>query len=262
MPCRLRFRKSAPGSTFETQRFVAYPLATNVVSSVRVVAQSQKSLLLATAGGNSHGAVRLLLSSENFSSGIAVSITASSVFVRWLAVVASAAALTACGSSGSSNSGGGSGTPPADTVTLGGTISGLSASGLVLANNGATVAVGSGATTFAFSASITTGSTYAVTVQSAPSGQTCSVANGTGTAGTADINNVVVTCATMSFTVGGSIAGLNVGGLVLADNGADLLTVPSGATSFTMPTAVASTSGYAITVATQPTGLSCGRVLR
>ena len=172
--------------------------------------------------------------------------------------MASAATLTACGSSGSSNSGSGSGTsPPADTVTLGGTVSGLSASGLVLANNGATVAVSSGATTFAFSASLTTGSTYAVTVQSAPSGQTCSVANGTGTAGTADINNVVVTCAAMSFTVGGSIAGLNVRGLVLADNGADLLTVPSGATSFTMPTAVASTSGYAITVATQPTGLSC-----
>jgi len=144
-----------------------------------------------------------------------------------------------------------------DTVTLGGTISGLSASGLVLANNGATAAVSPGATTFAFSTSITTGSTYAVTVQTAPAGQTCSVANGTGTAGTANINNVVVTCATTSFTVGGSIAGLNVGGLVLADNGGDLLTVPSGATSFTMPTAVASTSGYAVTVATQPSGLSC-----
>jgi hypothetical protein len=225
---------------------------------VRVVSQLQLSLLLATDSGTSHGAARLLLCSKDFNSRAAVSITSSSVFARWLAVMASAAALTACGSSGSSDSGGGSGTPPAsDTVTLGGTISGSSASGLVLANNGATVAVSPGATTFAFSTSITTGSTYAVTVQTAPAGQTCSVANGTGTAGTANINNVVVTCATTSFTVGGSIAGLNGGGLVLADNGGDLLTVPSGATSFTMPTAVASTSGYAVTVATQPNGSSC-----
>jgi N-acetylneuraminic acid mutarotase len=240
----------------EAQLFVAYALATNVVPSVRIVSQLQFSLSFATDSGAAHGAVRLLLCSENFNSGISVSVTSSSVFVRWLAVLASAGVLTACGSSGSSNSGDGS-PPAADTVTLGGTISGLNASGLVLANNGATVAVSSGATTFAFSTSITTGSAYAVTVQSAPAGQTCSVANGTGTAGTANINNVVVTCATTSFTVGGSIAGLNGGGLVLADNGADLLTVPSGATAFTMPTAVASTSGYAITVATQPNGLSC-----
>jgi hypothetical protein len=143
-----------------------------------------------------------------------------------------------------------------ETVTLGGTISGLTASGLVLANNGATVAVSSGATTFAFTSLVTTGTTYAVTVQTAPAGLTCSVANATGTVGTADVNNVVVTCSPQAFTVGGSIAGLSVGGLVLA-NGTDRLTVSSGATSFTMPTGVASTSGYAVTVATQPNGASC-----
>jgi N-acetylneuraminic acid mutarotase len=146
--------------------------------------------------------------------------------------------------------------PPPVTVTLGGTISGLNVSGLVLANNGGTVSVNSGATTFAFTALVTAGTTYAVTVQTAPAGFTCSVANGTGTAGTANISNVVVTCSPMAFTVGGSIAGLTVSGLVLA-NGTDMLSVPSGATSFTMPKPVASTSGYAVTVATQPAGLSC-----
>src|ERR1700744_4972146 len=98
MPGKAPLGKTRNPVDAETQRFVTYPLATNVVSSVRVVAQLQLSLLLATVSGNSHGVVRLLLSSENFNSGIAVSITSSSVFVRWLAVVASAAALTACGS--------------------------------------------------------------------------------------------------------------------------------------------------------------------
>jgi len=146
--------------------------------------------------------------------------------------------------------------PQTVTVTLGGTISGLNASGLVLANNGTTLPVSSGATTFTFNSMVTTGTTYAVTVQAAPAGLTCSVANGIGTAGTANITNVVVTCSPRSFTVGGSVAGLNGIGLVLA-NGTDRLSVPSGATSFTMATPVANTSGYSVTVATQPNGLSC-----
>ena len=74
--------------------------------------------------------------------------------------------------------------------------------------------------------------------------------------GTANVNNVVVTCSAQSYSLGGTISGLVSGGLVLA-NGTDRLTAPAGSTSFTMPTAVASTSSYAVTVATQPTGLSC-----
>jgi N-acetylneuraminic acid mutarotase/RNase P/RNase MRP subunit p29 len=142
------------------------------------------------------------------------------------------------------------------TFSLGGSVSGATADGLVLANGSATVTVASGATTFAFTGSIVTGTAYAVTVQTAPAGLTCSVANGTGTIGTANINNVVVTCSPQSYSLGGTISGLVSSGLVLA-NGTDRLTVASGATSFTMPAAVAHTSSYAVTVATQPTGLSC-----
>jgi hypothetical protein len=60
------------------------------------------------------------------------------------------------------------------------------------------VRVFAGATTFAFASSIATGTAYAVTVQTAPAGLTCSVANGTGTIGTANVNNVVVTCSLQS----------------------------------------------------------------
>ena len=161
----------------------------------------------------------------------------------------------------------GSGTVPSHNVTdiavvctpgthsLGGTISGLSANGLILANNGTPVTVTSGATTFTFPTLIPTGTPYSVSVQSAPSGYTCSVANGVGTMGTADVANVVVTCSTQAFTVGGAINGYSTSGLQLA-NGAERIVVMTGATGFTTAP-VAGGGGYDITVATQPTGLSC-----
>ena len=173
---------------------------------------------------------------------------------RWIAIVASALGLSACG--GSSSSGTTTTPPPPATYTLGGTVNGIAGAGLVLANNGAALAVGAGSTGFTFTNALTAGTAYAVTVQSSPNGQTCSVANGTGTVGTANISNVVVTCSNQSYSVGGSISGLNGSGLVLA-NGADQLTVASGATSFTLPAHVAFSSTYQVTVATQPTGSSC-----
>ncbi len=140
---------------------------------------------------------------------------------------------------------------------LGGTVNGLVGSGLVLTDKGTTLAVNSGATSFSFGGILQNGDTYAVSVQSSPAGLTCSVASGTGTAGTADVNNVVVTCSTHAYTLGGTVAGLNGSGLVLA-NGTDTVAVPANAVSFTLPTKVAYTSGYAVTVVQQPTGLSCG----
>ena len=140
---------------------------------------------------------------------------------------------------------------------LGGTVNGLAGNGLVLTDNGTTLTVNSGATSFSFGGILQNGDTYAVSVQTSPAGLTCSVASGTGKAGTADVNNVVVTCSTHAYTLGGTITNLNGSGLVLA-NGTDTLIVPANAVSFTLPTQVAYTSGYAVTVVQQPTGLSCG----
>ncbi len=161
-------------------------------------------------------------------------------------------------------SGGGSipATPPA-SYTLSGTISGLPSgmSGLVLTNGNSTAQIASGNASFRFAA-LAGGSTYNVTLQSAPAGLSCSVAGGKGTLN-GNVANVVVTCSDKSFTVGGTIAfaagsspGVSVSGLVLA-NGTDTVSVPSGATSFILPTPVAYTSSYQVTVQTQPTGMSC-----
>jgi hypothetical protein len=161
------------------------------------------------------------------------------------AIATSLLALAACGGSGNGG-----------PLTLSGTVSGLTTSGLALTSNGVNLEISSGATTFAFGPILYDEAVYNVTVPIQPSGQLCTVANGTGTATTANISNVVVTCSDRTFTVGGTISGLTASGLVLA-NGSDTLSVPAGASSFTLPTAVAYGSSYTVTVATQPTGLTC-----
>lgn len=160
-------------------------------------------------------------------------------------------ALSACS--------GGRSTGASQTYTVGGTINGLNASGLVLANGSDTLTVTSGAATFSMPTGLASGKSYAVTVSTQPSGETCTVANGAGTITSANIANVVITCTGQgkTYSVGGTISGLgNASGLVLA-NGSDTLTVTAGATNFTMPTPLASGASYAVTVQTQPTGLNC-----
>ena len=186
----------------------------------------------------------------------AVRIATSSVYVRWLAGVASALGLAACGGQSVTPNGGGQPPPPPTTYTLGGTISGLVANGLVLTSNGQSVTVNSGTSTFSFATALASGTAYAVTVQTTPDGLTCSVANGSGTIGTANVSNVVVTCSDKAYTVGGSITGLSTSGLILG-NGSDQLTVTANARSFMMPTPVAFTSTYQVKVVAQPQGLTC-----
>ena len=139
---------------------------------------------------------------------------------------------------------------------VGGTLTGLTAAGLVLANGTDTVSPSANATTFTFPTTITSGATYNITVSTQPVGLTCTVAAGSGAVSTADVNSVAVTCARASYQVGGSISGLTTSGLVLA-NGADTVSPAPNASTFTLPTAVPSGSTYGVTVQTQPTGLSC-----
>ena len=102
----------------------------------------------------------------------------------WLLLSLFAAlALSACGGGGDGSSTG--------SNTLGGTVSGLSTDGLVLANGSDTLAVAAGATAFTFDETI--GSRYDVTVQTQPSGQTCQVSHGSGSA-SGNVSSVTVTC--------------------------------------------------------------------
>ncbi len=78
--------------------------------------------------------------------------------------------------------------------TVGGTISGLTGNGLVLANGSDTTSPAPGATTFTFPTKLASADSFSVTVFAQPSGQTCTVSNGVGVILTSSVNNVVVTC--------------------------------------------------------------------
>jgi len=80
------------------------------------------------------------------------------------------------------------------TYTVGGTTTGLTGSGLELQNNGVdalSIAVDGG---FVFATELDDLSAYAVTVSSQPTGQTCSVSNGSGTIAAANVTDVAVDC--------------------------------------------------------------------
>ena len=79
------------------------------------------------------------------------------------------------------------------THALGGSVSNLTGSGLVLVNGSDRVAVAAGATSFAM-AKVPQDGVYGVAILTQPAGQTCTIANGTGKMGAADINNLAVTC--------------------------------------------------------------------
>jgi|GEM_PF-1229221 len=81
------------------------------------------------------------------------------------------------------------------TYTVGGTVSGLSGT-VVLQDNGGDDLSVSASGAFTFGTGLTAGSGYNVTVKTNPAGQTCSVANGSGTTGSSGVTDVAVTCTT------------------------------------------------------------------
>ncbi|HZT01058.1 MAG TPA: beta-propeller fold lactonase family protein [Steroidobacteraceae bacterium] len=110
-----------------------------------------------------------------------------------------ALALAACGGGGGSSpppsNGGGGNPPPAVQYSIGGSVTGLTGTGLVLQDNGGDNLAISGNGPFTFATKINSGSAYNVTVMTQPSNpaQTCTVANGSSTA-SADVTNVAVSC--------------------------------------------------------------------
>ncbi|MBA8883804.1 proprotein convertase P-domain-containing protein [Dokdonella fugitiva] len=138
------------------------------------------------------------------------------------------------------------------TYTVGGTVSGLTGSGLVLSlNAGAQTLPIAANGAFTFPTGLADASPYAVTVGTQPAGQSCSVANGNGTVAGANVTNVAVTCTDITYTVGGTVTGLLGDSVTLSLNGTESLPVASDG-SFTFATPLADGASYAVTVQTQP----------
>ena len=141
------------------------------------------------------------------------------------------------------------------SYTVGGTVSGLSGT-VVLQDNGGDDLSVSASGAFTFGTGLTAGSPYSVTVKTSPAGQTCSVANGSGTIGSSGVTSVAVTCTALAtYTVGGTVSGLS-GTVVLQDNGGDDLSV-SASGAFTFGTGLTAGSPYSVTVKTSPAGQTC-----
>ena len=110
-------------------------------------------------------------------------------------------ALAACG--------GDDGAPPSGSSTavdssahflLGGTISGLTSSGLVLADGAVTISVPANSSSFSFGAIVAPAGSYTVSVLTQPHGQTCSVTNGQGTA-SGNVTSASVACSVIGPVV-------------------------------------------------------------
>jgi Putative esterase len=147
--------------------------------------------------------------------------------------------------------------PPPPTYTVGGSVSGLAGT-LVLQDNGGDDLSLNANGPFTFATPLASGAAYAVTVKTNPSTQTCTLSNGSGTIGSANITTVAVTCAAApppKYTVGGSVSGL-AGTLVLQDNGGDDLSLNANG-PFTFATPLASGAVYGVTVTSNPTGQFC-----
>jgi streptogramin lyase len=114
-----------------------------------------------------------------------------------IAILTLAASVSGCGGSTSATS-----------VTLGGSISGLTSEGLTIKNGTEVLALHSGEPSFVFATTVSPGSTYTVQIASQPTSrdQVCTIASSTGTAGSSNIAGISVSChATLWVT--GTLAG-------------------------------------------------------
>jgi hypothetical protein len=174
--------------------------------------------------------------------------------LRLAALVAVALLAAACSGVPKSSSGGGGGGGGTGPYSIGGTVTGLTGSGLVLQDNGGDNLTVPAAGTFTFKTAVAKGAAFAVTVATQPvsPAQSCAVTGGSGTVA-ANVTTVAVTCTTAATnaTVGVTVSGLTGTGLILQDNGGDSLTIPANG-PYTFKTAV--TGAYAVTVLTQPIG--------
>lgn len=138
---------------------------------------------------------------------------------------------------------------------LGGQVSGLRSSSLVLESKAGERIVVVEDGRFEFSRPITSGSEYAVTIAEQPGGilaQTCTVGHGFGMVSMNDITDVRVVCSTNTYKIGGAVLGLHGSGLQLQLNGAAVV-FPEADKPFVFEEPLASGANYLVTVKAQPT---------
>jgi N-acetylneuraminic acid mutarotase len=140
---------------------------------------------------------------------------------RGVCLSAAVLVLAACGG-GSSSSG------SSANYTVGGSISGLNASSVVLIYNSTnTVTVSQGATTWVFATSFPAGSSYSVSVLTNPTGELCEVNNGGSGTLTANVTNITVVCSLYGqWTWDGGLSSVNASGVYGTQGAASASNLP------------------------------------
>jgi 6-phosphogluconolactonase (cycloisomerase 2 family) len=173
---------------------------------------------------------------------------------RPVQIFVAALCIASCG--GASDGGGGSaGGRPPPTHAVGGSVTGLRGSGLVLQINGgdALTIVADGS--FAFATALPANAAYSVTVRTQPTAtptEDCSVADGTGVVGSVTVTNVKVTCraATMGkyfytlYFVGVGTLVPKISGFLIDQKTGTLTELPGSPFSVQMPDHEAVTGFY------------------
>ena len=145
-----------------------------------------------------------------------------------------------------------------NTYAVGGNVSGLAGTGLLLQNNAADDLSVTTDGAFTFPTRLPAGAPYDVSVKTHPAApnQRCAIANGAGTVGASPITNVSVTC-TNTYSLAGTISGYTIGGMVLSSPGLPDLPVAEGAATFSFPPLLTAGSTYAVTVKAPPPATTC-----
>lgn len=157
---------------------------------------------------------------------------------------ACALSLAACGGGGGN-------------LYLTGSVLGLAKTGLILSNGASTLEVAAGTSTFVFGDLINSDTAYNVQIKQQPTGAKCTIINGAGKSGNYNVTDVVVSCLTNQYTLGGAITGLTTTGLVLVNGSSDAVSPVPNASTFVFPTTVGDGSPYGVTVRSQPAGQTC-----
>lgn len=166
---------------------------------------------------------------------------------KWLGFVGMAVLLGACGDDDPP-------TPPAPKFHVGGTVTGLT-DRLTLQLNGSESLTRSANGAFTFQTELDDQSAYTVALTTPPADQDCTLQNASGKVSGADVSNVQVNCVAKTYSLGGTVAGLN-GSLQLRLEGGETLTV-NGSGPFTFQARFTSGHIYAVSLVAQPKGHRC-----
>jgi hypothetical protein len=244
------------------------------VTSVAITCVADTYTIGGTVSGLGSGASVVLLDNG----GDALTVTANGVFTFATPLTSGAAYAVTVGTQPAGETctvSGGSGTVGTANITsvavscaavvakytIGGTVSGLSASAsVVLLDNGGDALTVSANGAFTFKTPLLGGAAYAVTVGTQPTGETCSLSGGSGMVGAANVTSVTVKCVAATYNITAQITNL-LGTIGVSLNGGATVSVtnPTGtpaSESIIFPNVVTGTT-YTVTVTTQPTGYTC-----